>query len=117
MKESTFFSIFWTLTPPQGPGVHTTPDGNSGPSPGSAPSSDAFWAFQVQEGRPELSKWTLKWEAFNQKIELNWMAKNLQPLANQKIHWRSEDGLPNRCVKGKAQDLPLAFLQTTCQDL
>lgn len=71
-------------------------------------------ALQVQKDRPELSKWTLKWEAFGQDIELNWMAKSMQPTINQKIHWRSEDGLPNRCVESIARNLATVLVHRTC---
>ncbi|MCO5586284.1 hypothetical protein L7F22_040223 [Adiantum nelumboides] len=53
-------------------------------------------SIKVLKDRPELSKWCLKYNAFGQNFEFTWTAKNLQPIRNQKIHWRSVDGLPNR---------------------
>nr|GMD70867.1 Coenzyme Q-binding protein COQ10, START domain containing protein [Ipomoea batatas] len=35
-------------------------------------------------------------KAFGQDIEFSWLARNMQPIPNQKIHWRSLEGLPNR---------------------
>ncbi|KAL5700705.1 hypothetical protein ACHQM5_026119 [Ranunculus cassubicifolius] len=48
------------------------------------------------EDKPDLSRWTLKYTAFGQDIEFSWLARNMQPTPNQKIHWRSLEGLPNR---------------------
>uniref|UniRef100_A0A7N1A2Z7 Coenzyme Q-binding protein COQ10 START domain-containing protein n=1 Tax=Kalanchoe fedtschenkoi TaxID=63787 RepID=A0A7N1A2Z7_KALFE len=48
------------------------------------------------EDKPELSRWSLKYKAFGQDIEFSWLARNMQPTPNQKIHWRSMEGLPNR---------------------
>ncbi|KAL2630206.1 hypothetical protein R1flu_014892 [Riccia fluitans] len=53
-------------------------------------------SIKIQEDKPELSKWTLKYEAFGQKLEFSWLARNLKPIFHQKIHWRSVDGLSNR---------------------
>ncbi|CAI7921835.1 unnamed protein product [Closterium sp. NIES-53] len=50
---------------------------------------------QVRDDKPELSTWTLRYTAFGQNLEFSWLAKNLQPIHHQKIHWRSLDGLPN----------------------
>ncbi|KAF8394724.1 hypothetical protein HHK36_020941 [Tetracentron sinense] len=46
--------------------------------------------------KPDLSCWSLKYKVFGRDIELSWIAKNLQPIPNKKIHWRSLEGLPNR---------------------
>ncbi|KAG0618403.1 hypothetical protein M758_4G061100 [Ceratodon purpureus] len=51
---------------------------------------------KVMEGKPNLSKWTLRYSAFGQNFEFSWMARLLKPIQNQKIHWRSVDGLANR---------------------
>ncbi|CAM8973743.1 unnamed protein product [Rhodiola kirilowii] len=48
------------------------------------------------EDKPELSRWSLNYKAFGQDIEFSWLARNMQPTPNQKIHWRSMEGLPNR---------------------
>ncbi|XP_022148307.1 uncharacterized protein LOC111016984 isoform X2 [Momordica charantia] len=55
-------------------------------------------SVKVVEDNPSLSRWSLKYKAFGQDIEFSWLAKNLQPTLNQKIHWRSLEGLPNRGV-------------------
>ncbi|XP_006288540.2 uncharacterized protein LOC17881236 [Capsella rubella] len=53
-------------------------------------------SVKVLKDKPDLSRWTLKYKAFGQNLEYAWLAKNLQPLPNQKIHWISLEGLPNR---------------------
>lgn len=53
-------------------------------------------SVEVLEDKPDLSKWSLKYEAFGRDIEFSWLARNMQPIPNQKIHWRSLEGLPNR---------------------
>lgn len=53
-------------------------------------------SVQILEDRPDLSRWSLKYKAFGQNIEFSWLARNMQPTPNQKIHWRSMEGLPNR---------------------
>ncbi|KAK9950470.1 hypothetical protein M0R45_005960 [Rubus argutus] len=51
---------------------------------------------KVLEDKPDLSRWSLKYRAFGRDIEFSWLARNMQPIPNQKIHWRSMEGLPNR---------------------
>ncbi|KAJ0589786.1 putative coenzyme Q-binding protein COQ10, START [Helianthus annuus] len=51
---------------------------------------------KVLEDKPELSRWSLKYKAFGRDLEFSWLARNMQPIPNQKIHWRSLEGLPNR---------------------
>lgn len=51
---------------------------------------------KILPDKPDLSQWSLKYKAFGQNIEFSWLARNMQPTPNQKIHWRSLDGLPNR---------------------
>ncbi|XAR61459.1 hypothetical protein NMG60_11035165 [Bertholletia excelsa] len=53
-------------------------------------------SVQSLEDKPDLSRWSLKYKAFGRDIEFSWLARNMQPIPNQKIHWRSLDGLPNR---------------------
>ncbi|KAM7274598.1 hypothetical protein ACFE04_016464 [Oxalis oulophora] len=53
-------------------------------------------SVKLVEGKPDLSRWSLKYKAFGQDIEYSWVARNMQPIRNQKIHWRSLEGLPNR---------------------
>uniref|UniRef100_M4F5F3 Coenzyme Q-binding protein COQ10 START domain-containing protein n=1 Tax=Brassica campestris TaxID=3711 RepID=M4F5F3_BRACM len=63
-------------------------------------------SVKVLKDKSDLSRWTLKYSAFGQNLEYSWLAKNLQasiastlfviPLPNQKIHWISLEGLPNR---------------------
>ncbi|XP_055818015.1 uncharacterized protein LOC129887085 [Solanum dulcamara] len=51
---------------------------------------------KILEDKPDLSRWSLKYKAFGQDIEYSWLARNMQPTPNQKIHWRSLEGLSNR---------------------
>ncbi|XP_057853417.2 uncharacterized protein LOC131063576 isoform X2 [Cryptomeria japonica] len=53
-------------------------------------------SIKVSKDQPEMSRWTLKYNAFGQDLEFSWLARNMQPIQYQKIHWRSVDGLPNR---------------------
>ncbi|KAL0712520.1 hypothetical protein Bca4012_019498 [Brassica carinata] len=60
-------------------------------------------SVKVLKDKSDLSRWTLKYKAFGQNLEYSWLARNLQaisvfvqPLPNQKIHWISLEGLPNR---------------------
>ncbi|XP_057483171.1 uncharacterized protein LOC130769934 isoform X1 [Actinidia eriantha] len=53
-------------------------------------------SVKILEDKPNLSQWSLKYKAFGRNIEFSWLARNMQPIPNQKIHWRSLDGLPNR---------------------
>ncbi|XP_039030716.1 uncharacterized 17.2 kDa protein in melC2-rnhH intergenic region-like isoform X1 [Hibiscus syriacus] len=53
-------------------------------------------SVKVLEDKPDLSRWFVKYEAFGRSIEYSWLAKNLQPIPNQKIHWTSLEGLGNR---------------------
>ncbi|KAF8661734.1 hypothetical protein HU200_056685 [Digitaria exilis] len=54
----------------------------------------------ILEYKPDLSRWSLKYEVFGRNVELSWLARNMTPIVrNQKIHWlhwRSLVGLPNR---------------------
>ncbi|XP_021768651.1 uncharacterized protein LOC110732968 isoform X2 [Chenopodium quinoa] len=52
-------------------------------------------SVKVVEDKPDQSRWTLRYKAFGRDIEFSWLARNLQPIPNQKIHWRSLEGLPN----------------------
>ncbi|XP_024367120.1 uncharacterized protein [Physcomitrium patens] len=56
------------------------------------------WIAEVKvlKDQPNMSKWTLRYEAFGQNLEFSWLARLLKPIQNQKIHWRSVDGLANR---------------------
>ncbi|KAH0730776.1 hypothetical protein KY285_003887 [Solanum tuberosum] len=51
---------------------------------------------KILEDKPNLSRWSLKYKAFGQNIEYSGLARNMQPTPNQKIHWRSQEGLPHR---------------------
>ncbi|KAK3194365.1 hypothetical protein Dsin_025675 [Dipteronia sinensis] len=53
-------------------------------------------SVKILEDKPDLSEWTLKYKAFGRDIEYSWLARNMQPIPNQKIHWRSMEGLGNR---------------------
>ncbi|RLM93029.1 hypothetical protein C2845_PM08G11940 [Panicum miliaceum] len=52
--------------------------------------------LKVLEDKPDLSRWSLKYEVFGRNVEFSWLARNMTPTKNQKIHWRSLEGLPNR---------------------
>nr|XP_010914696.1 uncharacterized protein LOC105040021 isoform X1 [Elaeis guineensis] len=53
-------------------------------------------SVKILQDKPDLSRWSLRYEVFGRDVELSWLARNMQPIPNQKIHWRSLDGLPNR---------------------
>ncbi|KAK9814228.1 hypothetical protein WJX72_002582 [[Myrmecia] bisecta] len=59
-------------------------------------------SVKVQPDDPRLSKWTLSTEQFGRSWEFSWLARNLTPIKDQKIHWRSVEGstggleVPNR---------------------
>ncbi|KAK6941134.1 Coenzyme Q-binding protein COQ10, START domain [Dillenia turbinata] len=53
-------------------------------------------SVKILEDKPDVSQWSFKYSAFGQDLEFSWLARNLQPIPNQKIHWRSLQGLPNR---------------------
>ncbi|XWS76701.1 hypothetical protein CRYUN_Cryun01aG0200400 [Craigia yunnanensis] len=53
-------------------------------------------SVKVLEDKPDLSRWSLKYKAFGRNLEYSWLARNMQPIPNQKIHWRSLEGVPNR---------------------
>ncbi|KAK1408914.1 hypothetical protein QVD17_41068 [Tagetes erecta] len=53
-------------------------------------------SVKILEDKPELSQWSLKYKAFGHDLDFSWLAHNMQPIPNKKIHWRSLEGLPNR---------------------
>ncbi|KAM0948439.1 putative coenzyme Q-binding protein COQ10, START [Dioscorea sansibarensis] len=53
-------------------------------------------SVKVLKDKPYLSRWSLKYEVLGRDVEFSWLARNMQPIPNQKIHWRSLEGLPNR---------------------
>ncbi|KAB1201610.1 hypothetical protein CJ030_MR0G002584 [Morella rubra] len=53
-------------------------------------------SVKILADKPDLSRWSLKYKAFGRDIEYSWLARNMQPIPNQKIHWRSLEGLSNR---------------------
>ncbi|XP_031504250.1 uncharacterized protein LOC116266911 [Nymphaea colorata] len=53
-------------------------------------------SVKVLKDKPHLSEWTLSYEYFGRDYTFSWLAHNLQPMPNQKIHWRSLGGTPNR---------------------
>ena len=55
---------------------------------GTAPGSAALWR-QVQPEDAALSKWVLSTHQFGREWRISWLARNLTPVRNQKIHWRS----------------------------
>jgi uncharacterized membrane protein len=46
----------------------------------------------VQPDDPKLSRWLLSTRQFGRDWEFFWLAQNLTPIKNQKIHWRSVQG-------------------------
>ncbi|KAF8066281.1 STR11 [Scenedesmus sp. PABB004] len=46
----------------------------------------------VQADNPALSRWTLATHQFGRDWEFSWLARNLAPVRNQKLHWVSEPG-------------------------
>ncbi|TYH62893.1 hypothetical protein ES332_D07G151800v1 [Gossypium tomentosum] len=53
-------------------------------------------SVKVLEDKPDLSRWFVKYKALGRNIEYSWLAKNMEPIPNQKIHWRSLEGFGNR---------------------
>ncbi|XP_076892948.1 uncharacterized protein LOC143544843 [Bidens hawaiensis] len=53
-------------------------------------------SVKIIEDKPELTWWCLKYKVFGRDLEFTWLAHYMQPIPNQKIHWRSLEGLPNR---------------------
>ncbi|KAF6254160.1 hypothetical protein COO60DRAFT_1542994 [Scenedesmus sp. NREL 46B-D3] len=49
-------------------------------------------SVSVQQDNPALSRWTLATRQFGRDWEFSWLARNLAPVKNQKIHWISEPG-------------------------
>lgn len=49
-------------------------------------------SVKVQENDPRFSKWTLSTRQFDRDLEFSWLARNLAPIRNQKLHWVSEPG-------------------------
>jgi len=47
---------------------------------------------QVLEENPKQSTWTLQTTQFGREWTLSWVAQNLTPIPNQKIHWHSVPG-------------------------
>ncbi|KAL5220358.1 hypothetical protein ABZP36_025071 [Zizania latifolia] len=53
-------------------------------------------SVKILEDKPDQSRWTLKYEVLGRDVEFSWLARNMTPTKNQKIHWRSLEGLQNR---------------------
>ncbi|KAG2447589.1 hypothetical protein HYH02_007512 [Chlamydomonas schloesseri] len=49
-------------------------------------------SVKVQDNDPRLSRWTLATHQFGRDWEFSWVARNLPPVKNSKIHWVSERG-------------------------
>mmetsp|Transcript_23843 Transcript_23843/g.33115 ORF Transcript_23843/g.33115 Transcript_23843/m.33115 type:complete len:147 (+) Transcript_23843:2-442(+) len=49
-------------------------------------------AVEVDKKDNDVSRWLLSTEALGQKFEFSWKARNLPPLKNKMIHWKSVDG-------------------------
>ncbi|KAM0027387.1 putative coenzyme Q-binding protein COQ10, START [Helianthus debilis subsp. tardiflorus] len=63
-------------------------------------------SVKVLKDKPELSRWSYKFEAFGYDLDFSWLSRNLQPIPNQKIHWRSLEGLPNRGALTCSYEVP-----------
>ncbi|KAL1221542.1 hypothetical protein V5N11_025389 [Cardamine amara subsp. amara] len=53
-------------------------------------------SVEAMEGSPDLSRYLVKLESFGQNVEYHFLAKNLQPIPDRKLHWRSIEGFANR---------------------
>ncbi|CAN8310994.1 unnamed protein product [Cochlearia groenlandica] len=53
-------------------------------------------SVEAVEGSPDLSRYLVKLEPFGRNIEYHFLAKNLQPIPDRKLHWRSIEGFANR---------------------
>ncbi|TVU21088.1 hypothetical protein EJB05_30702, partial [Eragrostis curvula] len=53
-------------------------------------------SVKILEDKPDLSRWSMKYVILGQNVEYSWLAQNLTPIKNQKIHWRSVEGPSNR---------------------
>ncbi|PNW73034.1 hypothetical protein CHLRE_14g616250v5 [Chlamydomonas reinhardtii] len=49
-------------------------------------------SVKVLDNDPRLSRWTLATHQFGRDWEFSWLARNLPPVKNSKIHWVSERG-------------------------
>jgi len=49
-------------------------------------------SVKVEEDDPKRSRWTLQTHQFGQDWTLSWLAMNMAPIPQQKIHWRSVEG-------------------------
>lgn len=54
------------------------------------------WISSVESLEDEMSRWTLSADQFGRHFEFSWVARDLTPIKQQKIHWTSEEGLRNR---------------------
>lgn len=54
------------------------------------------WITSVESFDGDISRWTLSTDQFGQHFEFSWVARDLAPIKQQKIHWTSEEGLKNR---------------------
>lgn len=55
-------------------------------------------SVEVLDSDPRLSRWTLSTHQFGRDWTFSWLARNMTPIKNQKIHWVSEPG--SSSVKG-----------------
>ncbi|CAH8356951.1 unnamed protein product [Eruca vesicaria subsp. sativa] len=53
-------------------------------------------AVEEVEGSPDLSRYLVKFDSFGKNMEYHFLAKNLQPIPDRKLHWRSIEGFANR---------------------
>eukprot|EP00899_Mesostigma_viride_P014143 jgi/Mesvir1/2272/Mv19313-RA.1 len=53
-------------------------------------------SVEVLKDDPTKSRWKLEYVLMGTPLSYSWVAKDLTPMPNKKIHWRAVDGLPNR---------------------
>ncbi|KAL0800621.1 hypothetical protein Bca101_055796 [Brassica carinata] len=53
-------------------------------------------SVEAVEGSPDLLRYLVKLESFGKKFEYYFLAKNLEPIPDRKLHWRSIEGFANR---------------------
>ncbi|MEW5303934.1 MAG: hypothetical protein WDW36_006579 [Sanguina aurantia] len=62
-------------------------------------------SVKVLENDARLSRWTLSTNQFGRDWEFSWLARNLPPVKNTKIHWVSEPGtsMPGISIMNRGQ--------------
>jgi hypothetical protein len=74
--------------------------------------------MQVQEGKPNLSKWTLRYSAFGQNFEFSWLARLLKvfslpvPQTRYLMPVLAVRNVLERTSKVKLRKAPCIYIQT-----